>query len=63
MTGLQMKYFVLSPLSSDVAHALASIKGMEAYAAEIQRTDPERAKEIMEWATTCRLQYTDVTGG
>jgi hypothetical protein len=58
-----MKYFVLSPLSSDVDHALASIKAMEAYAEEIGRTNLPLAEDIRQWAVSCRLQYIDVTGG
>jgi hypothetical protein len=56
-----MKYFVLSPLSSDVTHALASIKAMEAYADEIGRTDHQRAVEINTWAAQCRLELTRQT--
>jgi len=50
MSGLKMKYFVLNPTSSDKAHAEASKEGMRAYATTIERSDPERSKEVRAWA-------------
>jgi hypothetical protein len=52
MSGLQMKYFVLSPGSSDKAHAEASRAAMRAYAQIMaQRGHLELANDINEWVT------------
>lgn len=51
--ALKMKYFVLKPRSetSDDAYATASRAAMRVYADAIQKTDPELAIELREWAT------------
>lgn len=49
--SLQMKYFVLKP-KGDNPYARASRHAMATYAREIKFTDPDLAKELLEWANT-----------
>ena len=48
--GLDMKYFVLGPKSSDTVHAFASICAIIVYAVTIYSTSPERAQATYDWA-------------
>jgi hypothetical protein len=60
--GLEMKYFVLSPESSDERHADASAVAMCAYADAIMLDDPERAMEIRNWAILARAKQAQRRG-
>lgn len=44
--SLKMKYFVLSPFSSDLEHGAASRAAMEAYANAIEPTQPNLAADV-----------------
>jgi hypothetical protein len=59
--ALEMKYFVLSPESSDPAHAAASIHAMYEYANVIAVTDPQRAYDIRIWANDALAKLPVVT--
>lgn len=48
MSGLLMKYFVLSPNKQD-AYGEASRKAMKAYAAAIFEENEEMARDIIHW--------------
>lgn len=58
MSGLQMKYFVLSPLKSD-KFGLASRKAIREYAKEIHETDLHFSDDLIGWMD--RLDKSDVT--
>ena len=46
--GLQMKYFMLTPLKKN-AYGAASRKALEAYAASIEDMNKELAEDIRKW--------------
>lgn len=48
--GLDMKYFVLGPKSSDEKHAYASICGIIAYAITIYPSNKEMGQSTYDWA-------------
>lgn len=48
MSGLEMKYFVLKP-KGDNPYARASRSALLAYASEINNTNPEMARELVDW--------------
>jgi len=48
MEGLKLKYFVLKP-DGDDEYAKASRIAMEAYAYEIYPSNPELAKDLLDW--------------
>lgn len=54
--SLKLKYFVLSPESSDTDHAEASRDAMLAYANRIEKTDPQRAADIRAWVNRIELE-------
>jgi hypothetical protein len=56
MEGLQLRYFVLKPESSDDAHAEASRAAILAYAACIQSSNPLYATSLRNWVSLCVLQ-------
>lgn len=60
--GLQIKYFVLSPGSKDYRHATASREAMRAYAKAIEKTDSQRAKEIILWVEAEQKKHEDGLG-
>lgn len=49
--GLMMKYFVLSPKSSDPAHRKASRNALLAYAVSVNETTPTLAQELYDWVS------------
>lgn len=53
MAGLQMKYFVLNPDSSDKAYAIASRAAMRCFARHIRESMPELAEDVNTWADGC----------
>ena len=48
MTGLQLKYFVLSPLKSG-PYGFAAREAMMAFAWAIEDEEPDLAKEVRDW--------------
>lgn len=50
MEGLMLKYFVLTPRSSNPAFAKASRAAMREYAVMIQIENPALAKDLLAWA-------------
>ena len=50
-TGLQLKYFVLSPTKQD-AYGIASRKAMAAYAKAIHKENPELTEDLFAWLKT-----------
>lgn len=49
MDGLQLRYFVLSPTSKDVAHAHASRAAMLHFADVIESSNPKWAADVRKW--------------
>lgn len=49
MEGLQLKYFVLNPTSSDKDFAQASRVAMEEFAAYISLSNPQLAEDLRRW--------------
>lgn len=47
--GLRMKYFVLSPTSSDDDHAAASREAILTYAACMDGINPQLAHDLRNW--------------
>ena len=49
MAGVQLKYFVLNPASSNREHANASREAMLRYSISIRPTNPELADDLAAW--------------
>lgn len=58
MSGLEMKYFVLNPSSSDAAYAHASRIAMEEFAAVIEPENPMLAEDLRQWVRRAALDQT-----
>jgi hypothetical protein len=56
MKGLQLKYFVLSPHSTDYDHGKASRRAMISYAREINKTNPQLAEDIRRWVIKAEVE-------
>lgn len=54
--GLQIKYFVLNPTSSDSEFAYASIEGMRAFAERIAASNPELCRDLLSWSDEAELE-------
>lgn len=57
MDGLQLKYFVLNPTSSDVYYAEASRQAMLAFANQITWSNKKLADDIRTWVEHCDLNF------
>jgi len=55
MNGLEMKYFVLSPLKDDV-YGMASRLAMETYAKRIVRENEQLHDDIIAWLNRIRFE-------
>lgn len=49
MAGLEMRYFVLSPMSGDPSHRKASRAAIRRYVHLIRFDKPELAKDLLQW--------------
>lgn len=56
MDGLQLKYFVLNPSSSDDAYADASREAMLTFAKYIKGTNPKLSEDLSQWVEKCDLE-------
>ena len=53
--GLELKYFVLNPNSSDTHHAVASIEAILSYASKIREANPCLAYDLEVWISKIEL--------
>jgi hypothetical protein len=49
MAGLEMKYFVLTPVTHNAEYALASRAAMLTYADKIENHNPKLATDLRNW--------------
>ncbi len=61
MTGLEMKYFVLNPTSSDREFAWASRNALREFAVIIRDSNPKLCEDIMEWVESIEKELMERT--